>query len=233
MGYAVGAADLCAASASPEVAGWIDLGHNEGRIPVSVGPPHIRQRLFWVAQSHHAGRWSVGGPEQNERDGGDLGRQETHGQLGACGEVRGLADSTSYGLERCGSTDPRRSNEGVCPRSDGHGDSGAFGRVGYDSLPGPQGRNERGNGPGQRPARQAGLGFWSSFDVIPCADGKSRCVESGTFPLVARLPGGVVPSGDPGEQEAQATAEARVMRLRGYGNAIVSELASEFVRSTQ
>jgi hypothetical protein len=33
------------------------------------------------------------------------------------------------------------------------------------------------------------------------------------------------------EIDAQKTAEARVMRLRGYGNAIVPQVAAEFIRS--
>ena len=57
-----------------------------------------------------------------------------------------------------------------------------------------------------------GSSFWSNFDILPFRDGKARRVESGTFPLAARLP-------------------ARVVRLRGYGNAIDPEIAAEFIRS--
>lgn len=73
---------------------------------------------------------------------------------------------------------------------------------------------------------------WSGFDLIPCRDGKKRRVESGTFPLVAGLPKGVVPSGDISLEEVQATGEARVVRLRGYGNSIVPALAAIFIRSS-
>jgi hypothetical protein len=41
----------------------------------------------------------------------------------------------------------------------------------------------------------------------------------------------MVPGGDPSEQEAQNTSEARVMRLRGYGNSVVPQLAAEFIRA--
>jgi hypothetical protein len=41
----------------------------------------------------------------------------------------------------------------------------------------------------------------------------------------------VVPSGDPSESEAQASAEARVMRLRGYGNSIIPQVAAEVIRA--
>jgi hypothetical protein len=47
--------------------------------------------------------------------------------------------------------------------------------------------------------------------------------------LVNGLPRGVGYSGDPCVQTAQNTAEGRVMRLKGYGNAIVPQLAAEFV----
>lgn len=70
---------------------------------------------------------------------------------------------------------------------------------------------------------------WDSFDILPCRDGKARRIESGTFPLVDGIPGDVVPGSDPSVSEAQATAESRVARLRGYGNAIVPQVAAEFV----
>lgn len=53
-------------------------------------------------------------------------------------------------------------------------------------------------------------GFWSNPDWLGCRDGKFRPVESGTFPLANGIP-------------------ARVGRLRGYGNAIVPQVAAEFI----
>jgi hypothetical protein len=41
----------------------------------------------------------------------------------------------------------------------------------------------------------------------------------------------VVSSGDPSAQEAQASNEAKIMRLRGYGNSIVPAVAEVFIRA--
>ena len=72
LGYAVGSSNLCAAG---------------------VGAPHIRQRLFWVADAMHAERRTVDVDREDGRDGSNSGRPEAHGELGARGPVRGLADS--------------------------------------------------------------------------------------------------------------------------------------------
>lgn len=55
-------------------------------------------------------------------------------------------------------------------------------------------------------------GFWSDADWLGCRDGKFRPVESSTFPLANGIP-------------------ARVGRLRGYGNAIVPQVAAEFIKA--
>lgn len=78
----------------------------------------------------------------------------------------------------------------------------------------PQGRLD---GPGeggcsnQRPAGPSSQpGFWSDYAIIQCADGKARRFEPGSFPLAHGV-------------------SNRVGRLRGYGNAIVPQVAAEFV----
>jgi len=55
-------------------------------------------------------------------------------------------------------------------------------------------------------------GFWSDFDLVTCADGKQRRVESGTKPLAHGV-------------------SMRVGKLRTYGNAIVPQVAAEFVKA--
>jgi len=76
--------------------------------------------------------------------------------------------------------------------------------------------------------------FWSRAVAIPCRDNCFRRFEPGIFPLVAKLPRGVVPSGDPRVPGyASETGEARVMRLKGYGNAICVETAKLFIETCE
>jgi DNA (cytosine-5)-methyltransferase 1 len=71
---------------------------------------------------------------------------------------------------------------------------------------------------------------WDAAVYLPCADGKARPVESSIKPLVDGLPKGVVRGGDKGVAfDADNTAQGRVMRLKGYGNAIVPQLAAIFI----
>jgi DNA (cytosine-5)-methyltransferase 1 len=53
---------------------------------------------------------------------------------------------------------------------------------------------------------------WAAFELLPCTDGKSRRIEPGSFPLAHGVSG-------------------RVGLLRGYGNAIVPQLAAEFIQA--
>jgi DNA (cytosine-5)-methyltransferase 1 len=69
---------------------------------------------------------------------------------------------------------------------------------------------------------------WRHPDWLPCRDGKARPAQSGIFPLVNGVPADLVCGSNPGIP-ANETAEARTMRLRGYGNAIVPQLAAQFI----
>lgn len=208
--YACGAADLPAAG---------------------VGAPHIRQRVWWVA---YANGWQ-------SRDGGLQSSREL-GQQPQDSGARGVADVLKQGLE--GHTG--NGNNGNEPGWLGANTIGstAAGGIARDSRlehPAGDGREQRrpesggrgapcgcstcrlGDAKGdnwrrEQPEGCAGIrrsgptrgGAWSDFDIIPCTDGKARRVESGTFPLAHGVPG-------------------RVGLLRGYGNAIVPQLAAEFI----
>ena len=78
-------------------------------------------------------------------------------------------------------------------------------------------------------------GGWDDVDWLFCRDGKWRPVKSSVQRLADGLPGSVVPCCDfvPASSPlAQSTkASRRVMRLRGYGNAIVPQAAALFIRA--
>ena len=61
-----------------------------------------------------------------------------------------------------------------------------------------------------QPAEHGEAGFWDTFDLIPCRDGKWRRVGPGLFPLAHGVP-------------------ARVGKLRGYGNAIPPQVAAAYI----
>jgi hypothetical protein len=77
-----------------------------------------------------------------------------------------------------------------------------------------------------------GGNFWGDYRIIGFKDGSKRRIEPGVEPMVARLPKGVVRCSDPGVPiDAANTAEARRMRLHGYGNSIVPQVAAEFIKA--
>ena len=69
---------------------------------------------------------------------------------------------------------------------------------------------EEGGGPPSG-IRRNSASYWPDLEWLPCRDGKWRPTQPGLFPLAHGLP-------------------ARVGRLRGYGNAIVPQVAAEFVK---
>lgn len=105
-----------------------------------------------------------------------------------------------------------------------------------------------GAGPGDALRAGQAVGFWGDFQLVPCRDGAARRVEPGAFPLAHGVPRELGPlvawlermGVDPKAAKrtvrnfrgrlAQA-GRNRVGRLRGYGNAIVPEIAAAFVRA--
>ena len=75
--------------------------------------------------------------------------------------------------------------------------------------------------------------IWRNPDWLWCRDGKWRPVESSVFGVANGLPDELVRSCNisPACNPLAKDQEARTMRLKGYGNAIVPPLAAEFIKA--
>ena len=215
MGYAVGSADLCASS---------------------VGAPHIRSRLWWVAdavgETVRARPGGMGSKTPTEPSQG-LQRQWTGSDAGHSSQDDGLADAGHGERER---RDALRGAEATAPRPTGTGAAAAGGgdddarfrqvdsiTAGSASSGVDDSDSERRNGESvrifERRSRQASAeaagasaSGWSDYTEVHCLDGKVRRTEPGVAPLVDGFPG-------------------RVEQLRAYGNAIVPQVAAVFIRA--
>lgn len=181
-----------------------------------VGAPHIRQRLFWVANAtggrgYHRGRVHWGRSQKGVRAETPV-RCELRIEAERSSIAGIVANTTS---DRCsGQRQSGEAQKGRQPRSKFVGELSQRLEERSDSL----------------------HDFWGDAEWIPCLDGKARPVKPGAFPLVDGTASDLVCSGDHGISphqniQTESTAEARAMRLRGYGNAIVAPLAIEFIRA--
>jgi DNA (cytosine-5)-methyltransferase 1 len=181
LGYAVGAADLCAAS---------------------VNAPHRRQRLYWVAYTGH---------------GGDRGpnrlRDSAPGAVSGAGEDKGSGQGRQD-TSRVRTLDVLTDGCQVYDPVDGLVNTlrGGASNPDTEAKQGSDGQDFRVSG-------QTGLSdFWDQFDIAECRaiDGsvQYRRIEPGLLPVVDGIP-----------------SRLRAGLIRGYGNAIVPQLAATFIRS--
>lgn len=205
----------------------------------SVGAPHIRQRLYFGANAKYAERRAeyeidddsyrrngfgrsgdVGsGPNlQGERRSGrqdDENGRRGEFTSGCDGEVVSSSHSDGWiandrDLQRSGE---QRLFAQDCGTGE-HSDPIVAGLEGYS------GHERIWRGPGWLDPQQARSiaaagatrGFWADCDWWYGRDGKYRPIEPGIFPLAHGVP-------------------SRVGRLRGYGNAIVSQVAAQFIQA--
>lgn len=151
-----------------------------------------------------------------DADGGNSGterlqRSGQHGQQSQDGGVGQLGNTLDAGLEGFGGNERNRY------------ESGRF------------------NTQSARPITETGPtnGFWRDAKWIYCRDGKWRpvgTVKSGTFAMADVSPDDLGYLCDTGVGSYTISpliekGKARVMRLRGYGNAIVAEVAVAFIKS--
>ncbi len=168
-----------------------------------------------------------------EPDGGVGGVGDTK-QQGLQGHAGNVHDGNQPGREHAGEAGPATETGGVgglghagCQCDESGRGAGDLGCAADQEQGQAQERERIGDANSDSSPDRA----WSDYELVPCRDGKSRRIESGSQPLVTSIPCGVVPGGDPSEQEAQSSGEARVMRLKGYGNSICVETAAEFIRA--
>ena len=231
-GYSVGLADIGAAG---------------------VGAPHIRQRLYWVAGPDGIGRTTgrqgcpadrYGNPSESSGGAffmadassrgfgtnGSASRHPGHPNDRGTSCLMGHAVESGLGrFARDGDGTPGReiAARSIAEAGDARGMADAErGPAEFERLDvrGEAGANESETRQRERVRSDIGtggdlggpgatFGFWRAADWLFCRDGKWRPVEPGTFPLAHGIPG-------------------RVGRLRAYGNAIVPQVAAEFVRAT-
>jgi len=218
----------------------------------SVGSPHIRQRLYWVADSgserregerlllrvEAPGRHAPAvleatgsGTDSRLADAASRGQRidrstsRSAGYPDECGKDCRLGDPMLSRLEEHtghgddGHEPGRLDADAARPVAEAGGDSWladpcAVGRERGTDASRPAGKDEAERVEGHADLGSGGMSSWSRFDLIPCADGKARRIEPGLAPLANGIP-------------------ARVVRLRGYGNAIVPQVAAEFVMAYQ
>lgn len=167
----------------------------------SVGAPHIRQRLYWLADS------PGGRLQQCDQSIGSVSEFVPHGFVG------GMADTCGNGRDQTGQCQPTEGGDGAFRDGTSSGlgnsnDAGSQVHRGPDELHLQVANEENPHGHGVHPS----LHSWGNAVWIPFGDGKQRRVE----PSISCMANGV---------------PARVVRLRGYGNAIVPQVAAAFVQA--
>ena len=181
------------------------------------GAPHMRQRLWFVAKrlgdSASRGRGVSGDEAQPGRSGYLDGSGDTLSELGNSSR-QGLQERVSDGRIQSEAMEPQQGEAAICGSdagkladTDGRDASAERKQCSREQR---QQSNDDFTFDGGSPAPING--FWRDADWLGCRDGKWRPVEPGLKPLVNG-------------------AAARVVRLRGYGNAINAKQAQAFIES--
>jgi len=163
-----------------------------------------------VADAEHAQRRPFSINREDERNWHDAGREETYGQFGTRREVHTVADANtpgqriqrSCGLPKDDDTSQRNHADGCS--SVGHASKSGLSHGKRNELSEAE-RHDEG-----RAVAESGRSPWTDLDWLQCRDGKARPTEPGLFPLAHGV-------------------SNRVGRLRGYGNAIVPQVAAAFI----
>jgi len=228
---------------------WLDdlldalegAGYETGAVVVpaaAVGAPHIRSRLWFVGISkpgqNRSEARAVDGTEKVESDAAKVGRNpekqsdlfdknKIHDDTEGAGNPENYSVSPGFVAQRLADGDDAGSQgwHRMSERSDqllaGQGGVAGAETCCSDDKPSPP------DSP------------WRDPDWLFCRDGKWRPVESSVQRLAHGLPGGVVQGGTivPASNPLAPSSKAdrRVMRLKGYGNAIVPQVGAEVIRT--
>ena len=222
--------------ASPDALHWLDgvctdlesENYAVGAIPIgahSVGAPHQRNRLYWVADAgrQRDERWginSVVAGQGGAAEGEAWQRERSRDAGGDSLPVGSMADCQRTGLQGHGWDGHHRNEPGwiaalqTGPASEG----GGFGALDNSDSHGEEWpRREEQSTPSGCDA-----GFWSDSRLILCRDGKARRIptQSEIFPLADGLP-----------YKLARRGSARPAILKGAGNAIVPQVAALFIQA--
>ncbi len=222
--------------ASKAVEPWVDLVHADveamgyafGAVPfpsAGVGAPHIRDRLFWVADSNREPGRQRSQINRGRDSGSDAQARSGSWRSGMPGGMEYAVRNHDAGQIKATSTRKSKADGSTdIPGRSGipFGGMGNASSAGLDQCIGDSGVPGGAIGTSARQAvERAGIhidrdptgpvnGFWRAADWLGCRDDKWRPVEPGTFPLAHG-------------------ASSRVGRLRAYGNAINAQAATQFI----
>ena len=193
----------------------------------SIGAPHKRDRLFFVADANNKRHeWSEGVRWEAKRGAehaGSVSMADSLGERseGICGSreerITEHSETSSTLADSCGERRQRteRSWETGQERSPERHSSerSSDSSVGNPNSNRPESRDETAETAGHRDSIDS-ASFWSDSREIYCRDGKSRCIptEPALFPLADGI-------------------SNRVGILRGAGNAIVPQAAAEIIKA--
>lgn len=191
--------------------GWLDgvLADLEGEgyagravdIPaLAVNRPHQRNRTYWVAVDRSSQGYMADGPRRERGRRADLPRWRSIG--------------------------------GASPVRDDSGERGA-GRIGYGVRPRLEGLARDGDGAARREIENRYAPAANVGEFIICHDGKARRIPYGGFPMLVNGISGRVAvrrsilDNAEGFEGEEVRHVSRIAAWRGFGNAIVPDLAAE------
>ena len=203
----------------------------------SVGAPHLRQRLWWVANSQSNG-WG-----QGRQINGKCEKRNNPGQHGFTDSelYDGMANSIKPGLEGHSWDGNNGSEPGwIGKKQDGSvAEGGEYGRLGITNGSRPQQGSETSEAVGYGSSVES-ASFWSEAIYWPCSDGKHRRIPAakpGFQPVVDGVRDRMGDLWDDGIAQAltgfplTGKVPNRVGLLKGAGNSIVPQVAAIFIRA--